>query len=222
MDKASVKLILCFIGQPIAGFLLFLIGSGFGLGKREILFFTIYFGAAVLKCVILRIAAPERLRFPASFALSARWTRLFPLLLWLAQGFAVYLAGGIAYKWLPVDIWFYIGLGLFVLAELIVLWAHAVNAAFLCPPGILPEGSLSPVAKGPYSIVRHPACASVFIRCLGLCLVFPHLYVAEVGLFAMLLSIILTALEDRALIKTYPEYSEYAQKVEFRLIPYLW
>jgi len=78
------------------------------------------------------------------------------------------------------------------------------------------------IQKGPYLTVRHP----MYIALILMYISFP-LSLGSVG--ALLLSPVLiilitirTYLEDKTLHQELPGYTEYAQTVRYRLIPYLW
>jgi protein-S-isoprenylcysteine O-methyltransferase Ste14 len=78
------------------------------------------------------------------------------------------------------------------------------------------------VSTGPYSVVRHPMYASVLLFFIGT----PLLLGSWIGLclvpaFAAVL-VVRAVLEERTLAKGLPGYTEYATRVRFRMIPYVW
>jgi protein-S-isoprenylcysteine O-methyltransferase Ste14 len=75
---------------------------------------------------------------------------------------------------------------------------------------------------GPYAIVRHPMYSGSFLYMLGMPLALGSWW----GLCVLLL-MMFTVLwrlfdEEHLLKKELPGYSEYTQKVRYRLVPYLW
>ncbi len=78
------------------------------------------------------------------------------------------------------------------------------------------------ITTGPYAIVRHPMYSGSFLYMLGM----PIALGSWWGLLVLLL-VVLTTLwrlfdEENLLKKSLPGYSEYTQKVRYRLVPYLW
>ncbi|MDR7665544.1 isoprenylcysteine carboxylmethyltransferase family protein [Methanosarcina sp. Z-7115] len=78
------------------------------------------------------------------------------------------------------------------------------------------------VSTGPYSIVRHPGYAGMilFYGCT------PFIIVSLYGLIPVLLLAVAfvfrTYFEDRLLYKELSGYKEYAKKVRYRLVPFIW
>jgi len=78
------------------------------------------------------------------------------------------------------------------------------------------------ISTGPYAIVRHPMYAGVLVMMIGIPLALGSLW----GL--LVLAIISPGLiwrivdEEKLLKKDLPGYSQYMQKVRYRLVPYLW
>lgn len=219
MGKASDNYILRLIVKRVLALLLFLLGAMGAFGRRELIFFSVYFGAALLSGLALYLAAPGKLHMPERFGGSARWDNLLPCAMILIKDFLVFLAAGLGNLRLEPDVWFYLGLVLYTASEALYLWARAVNDSFAagdreCPAELC--------RRGPYRYVRHPAYSAVLIWCFSICLIFPHVYVALAALTVMALTFALTYLEDKTLCGGLQGYAEYAEEVDFKLIPYLW
>lgn len=223
MDKATVNYILRLIGQRVIGILLFLLGAKGALSLREIIYFSVYIGTALLSCLILYLANPEVLSVRGNTdAESPLWDKVLLLIFWLVAYFIVYLVAGIGRMQGDTDIWFYLGILLYLISAAIGIWAQAVNK-FLEPTArIQADRNQTVCCRGPYKSVRHPTYAAIIIWCFSICLIFPHLYVAECALLVAVVTCIRTYLEDKMLRAGLDGYAEYAEKVEFRLIPYLW
>lgn len=219
MSKASDNYILRLIVKRVLALLLFLLGAMGAFGRREVIFFSVYFGAALLSVLALYLAAPGKLHMPERFGGSARWDNLLPCAMILIKDFLVFLAAGLGNLRLEPDVWFYLGLVLYAASEALYLWARAVNDSFA--PGDR-ECSAELCRRGPYKYVRHPAYSAVLIWCFSICLIFPHVYVALTALTVMALTFALTYLEDKTLCGGLQGYAEYAEDVDFKLIPYLW
>jgi protein-S-isoprenylcysteine O-methyltransferase Ste14 len=78
------------------------------------------------------------------------------------------------------------------------------------------------VTKGPYGFVRHPFYAGTLLLLPSAALMLG----SWLGLAATVLLagglILRTALEDRELHRRLVGYADYAQRVRYRLVPWLW
>jgi len=78
------------------------------------------------------------------------------------------------------------------------------------------------ISTGPYSLVRHPMYVGVLVMMTGVPLALGSMWGLAV------LAIVLPGLiwrildEEKLLKKELPGYTEYLQKVRYRLVPYLW
>jgi protein-S-isoprenylcysteine O-methyltransferase Ste14 len=75
---------------------------------------------------------------------------------------------------------------------------------------------------GPYRHVRHPMYVGVIFFLLSFPLSLGSLYTFIPAFIIIILFIIRTSLEDRALQEELPGYIEYSQKVRYRLLPGVW
>jgi protein-S-isoprenylcysteine O-methyltransferase Ste14 len=102
------------------------------------------------------------------------------------------------------------------------IWSMLVNPFFSSAVRIQADRGQYVIAAGPYRLVRHPGYSGglLFLLCSGLALgswwsILPMLF-GVAGLIRR------TRLEDRMLQKDLAGYSDYAQKVRYRLVPGLW
>lgn len=78
------------------------------------------------------------------------------------------------------------------------------------------------VDTGVYSIVRHPYYTSLFFIFGGVA-IWLESWVGLIAILPMLVVMILRIrVEERYLIKTLPEYTDYMKKVKYRLLPFIW
>ncbi|MBN1978153.1 MAG: isoprenylcysteine carboxylmethyltransferase family protein [Anaerolineae bacterium] len=113
-------------------------------------------------------------------------------------------------------------LALFALGDLFAFWAMWSNAFFATTVRIQGERGHAVVANGPYRYVRHPGYSGWLV-----CNILPPLILDSLWAFipaALTVCIILvrTAAEDRTLQEELPGYAEYARRVRYRLLPYVW
>jgi len=78
------------------------------------------------------------------------------------------------------------------------------------------------ISSGPYALVRHPMYAASLVMIIGV----PLALGSWLGLAVIVLTIPVLVWrildEERLLKKDLPGYIEYAHKVRYRLVPYLW
>jgi protein-S-isoprenylcysteine O-methyltransferase Ste14 len=100
-------------------------------------------------------------------------------------------------------------------------WLAFRENTFAAPVVKIQEGQ-RPIDTGAYGIVRHPMYAGAIVYIVGM----PLLLGSPRGL--MLTPILILALawrivhEERTLIAELPGYDEYAARVRYRLVPYVW
>ncbi len=116
----------------------------------------------------------------------------------------------------------YIGLFSFLISAFIAGWAMSVNRFFEASVRIQKDRGHHVISDGPYRFVRHPGYAGLIFWAIGFPLAVGSRLALYIGL-AMLFSLALrTFLEDRLLHRELEGYPEYAAKVKYRLIPYIW
>ena len=78
------------------------------------------------------------------------------------------------------------------------------------------------ISDGPYRFVRHPGYASMIFWVVGFPLAVGSMLALYTGLILLLGLVLRTFLEDKTLKNELEGYTEYAAKVKYRLIPYIW
>jgi protein-S-isoprenylcysteine O-methyltransferase Ste14 len=110
----------------------------------------------------------------------------------------------------------------FVLGYAFALWAAHVNPFFSAVVSIQRERGHHVVDRGPYAFVRHPGYAGPMLAHLALPLAFGSL----LGLAPAVLGCVCLALralhEEQRLLRDLSGYTEYAARVPFRILPYVW
>ncbi len=115
-----------------------------------------------------------------------------------------------------------LGLALLLLATY-VIWLTFRENSYASPViKIQKERGHRVVSTGPYAYVRHPMYAGAVLYIIGI----PLLLGSWWGLAASILIIVLIAvravLEERTLAAELEGYAQYAARVRYRLVPYLW
>jgi protein-S-isoprenylcysteine O-methyltransferase Ste14 len=104
----------------------------------------------------------------------------------------------------------------------LVVWATASNAFFSQIVRIQTERGHTVVTGGPYQYVRHPAYIGAIVFELAAPILLASWWAGITSLLAVILLVLRTALEDRALQTELAGYADYARKVRQRLLPGIW
>ena len=120
---------------------------------------------------------------------------------------------------LPVQL---IALIPFTLGLAFASWAMVVNKFFTKCVAIQTDREHVVITTGPYAYVRHPGYAGSFLAFITLPVALGSLWALLPAVVGLSLWILRTFLEDRTLQKGLEGYTEYAQKVPWRLIPHIW
>lgn len=114
------------------------------------------------------------------------------------------------------------GVLLYVAGSALNQWAMLHNPHFERQVRIQTERAHKVMTTGPYRYVRHPGYLGSVLGLIS----FPLLVGSAIALSASAIGVVgmlvRTCLEDRALSQELAGYTEYAQTVRYRLIPYVW
>jgi len=78
------------------------------------------------------------------------------------------------------------------------------------------------ITSGPYRWMRHPGYSGAVLTYIAIPFLFGSLWTIIPVSLSFIILFIRTAMEDKTLQEKLPGYSEYAQKVRYRLIPGIW
>lgn len=115
-----------------------------------------------------------------------------------------------------------ISLLVFLLGFMFTTWAMMSNRFFSTMVRLQTDRGHAVATGGPYRFVRHPGYVGFIITAMTLPLILGSLYGLIPGALSCVFLIIRTALEDRTLQKELEGYTEYAKRVRYRLLPYVW
>jgi protein-S-isoprenylcysteine O-methyltransferase Ste14 len=116
----------------------------------------------------------------------------------------------------------YFGLISFLCSAFLATWAMSVNKFFEVSVRIQEDRGHYVISDGPYSYIRHPGYTAMIFWAIGFPLAVGSLIALYVGLGLLLGLVLRTYLEDKTLQKELTGYSEYSEKVKYRLVPYIW
>jgi protein-S-isoprenylcysteine O-methyltransferase Ste14 len=115
-----------------------------------------------------------------------------------------------------------IGIIMYSIGQIIVLWAKKTNIFFSSVVRIQSERKQTVCSDGPYRYVRHPGYVGGFIFTIATPLVLGSFWGLLPAGITIILMIGRTYLEDTTLKAELKGYKDYAKQVHYRLIPFLW
>ena len=121
----------------------------------------------------------------------------------------------------PGGMWL-LGFAIFVPGWTLVIWSMVVNPFFEKTVRIQTDHGHRVIDTGPYAYVRHPGYVGIVGWIISTPLLLASSWAFIPALITVLLFVIRTALEDRMLQIELSGYTEYANKVRYRLIPGVW
>ncbi len=127
------------------------------------------------------------------------------------------------FHWSSLDFSFvFLGLFLFAVSTFLLNWAMVVNPFFEPTVRIQKDRGHKAVTSGPYRFVRHPGYLAGLLYILSIPLIIGSVWAFIPAGVYVVLFVMRTMLEDRVLLRELDGYSEYARRVKYRLIPWLW
>lgn len=101
-------------------------------------------------------------------------------------------------------------------------WAMASNPFFSLVNRIQEDRRHAVATSGPYQVVRHPAYIGTIVFELATPILLGSVWAFIPAGLIVLLTVVRTVLEDKALHEELPGYAEYAQRTRYRLLPGIW
>lgn len=167
----------------------------------------------------------ERARFISSEGVKS-WDKLLVLIISLVGPLATFVVAGLDKRnsWSP-DIslgWQITASVFFLLGATLVTWAMVENAFFSSVVRIQRDRGQTVVTSGPYRMMRHPSYTGAILSWLVTPVMLGTLWAFIPAFVILVVIIVRTALEDRALHAELPGYRDYAQRTRYRLLPGVW
>ena len=154
------------------------------------------------------------------------WDKVLAPLMAVSVGYPMVLVAGLDYRhnwssefppWLIV-----IGFILISFGYAFATWALAENRFFSSVVRIQTDRGHTVCDSGPYRLVRHPGYAGNILALFGIVLALGSVWTLIPAAVASIIAVIRTVLEDRALQDELPGYRDYALRVRYRLIPWIY
>ncbi len=153
------------------------------------------------------------------------WDKILAPLMGLSFSYPPVIVAGLdhRYHWSPVfPLWLVLtGFLLISLGYAFAAWALVENRFFSTVVRIQNDRGHVVCDSGPYRFVRHPGYAGNVLALAGIVLALNSLWTLIPAGVALLIAVIRTTLEDRTLQTELKGYRGYAQRVRYRLIPWI-
>jgi len=181
----------------------------------------------VISTVVLARVNPEMLNARGSVVKQGTkgferlWVVIYPTLTFVnlvVMGF-----DAVRFQWSSMPFWLaFVGIFMFIAVSPLALWAMAVNKFFEWTARIQDDRQHYVCTSGPYRIMRHPGYTGLIVSILAYPFILGSWWGFVLSGISAIIIVVRTALEDRMLQKELPGYQDYAQKVKYRLIPFIW
>ena len=154
------------------------------------------------------------------------WDKVLAPLMAVSVGFPMVIVAGLdhRYNWSSeFPLWLIvIGFILISLGYAFAAWALAENRFFSSVVRIQTDRGHVVCDSGPYRFVRHPGYAGNILALFGIVLALGSVWTLIPAAVASIIAVIRTVLEDQTLQEELPGYRDYARRVGYRLIPWIY
>ncbi|OHB65363.1 MAG: hypothetical protein A2Y77_07045 [Planctomycetes bacterium RBG_13_62_9] len=217
-----------FLGPFIQGAFLFTAAGRLDL-PRAWLFLAVSFIWMFGNVVLVALTNPELLNHRGEWKKkkdAKAWDRKLLPVFALFGLYIIPVAMGLdvgRYHWSNLGLWATVlGTLLFTLGWTVITWAMLVNTHFETTVRIQTDRNHKVVTTGPYAFVRHPGYLGAALWALGSPLIVGSAYGLIPAAITVSILLIRTHLEDETLRAELPGYTDYAQRVRYRLLPGIW
>ena len=154
------------------------------------------------------------------------WDKVLAPLMAVSVGYPMVFVAGLDHRfnWSPeFPLWLIvIGFILISLGYAFAAWALAENRFFSSVVRIQTDRGHVVCDTGPYRFVRHPGYAGNILALFGIVLALGSVWTLIPAAVASIIAVIRTVLEDQTLQEELPGYRDYARRVGYRLIPWIY
>jgi protein-S-isoprenylcysteine O-methyltransferase Ste14 len=154
------------------------------------------------------------------------WDKVLAPLMAVTVGYPMVVVAGLdhRYNWSSeFPLWLIvIGFILISFGYAFAAWALAENRFFSSVVRIQTDRGHVVCDSGPYQFMRHPGYAGNILALFGIVLALGSVWTLIPAAVASIIAVIRTALEDQTLLDELPGYRDYARRVRYRLIPWIY
>lgn len=224
--QGALKHMLMLLVQRMMGVGFFYLAAGTMRDMRGNVNLALYLAASVVACAMMWGGHQETLHARGKKQENTKhWDKiLLPILVALTY-YGMYAAAGLGvrYGWGRLNLaWFAVGTAVYGVSCVFTVWPVLENKHFEAAARIQGDRSQMVVSTGPYRIVRHPGYLGIVLWAIASALMFGTLAAGIVAAAIVIVLLVRTALEDSILKKELDGYAAYAEKVKYRLFPFIW
>jgi protein-S-isoprenylcysteine O-methyltransferase Ste14 len=161
-----------------------------------------------------------------NFQNAKAWDKVLAPLMAVTVGYPMVVVAGLdhRYNWSSeFPLWLIvIGFILISFGYAFAAWALAENRFFSSVVRIQTDRGHVVCDSGPYQFMRHPGYAGNILALFGIVLALGSVWTLIPAAVASIIAVIRTALEDQTLLDELPGYRDYARRVRYRLIPWIY
>jgi len=154
------------------------------------------------------------------------WDKVLAPLMAVSISYPIVIVAGLdhRYNWSPdFPLWLsVIGFISIAFGYAFAAWAVVENRFFSSVVRIQTERGHVVCDTGPYQFVRHPGYAGNILALFGIVLALDSVWTLVPAAVATIITVIRTVLEDQTLQEELPGYRDYALRVRYRLIPWIY
>lgn len=223
--RYNIRLFLSLLAQGI----IFFTASGTLEIPRAWLFFTITIFYYFIGTIILLKTTPELVNQRGGSAFkdtTAKWDKIILLAYTILGLYAQFFVAGWdlgRIEWWPLGTEsLIVGLLLYLISIILILWAMIKNPFFEPSARIQNERGQRVIKTGPYRIVRHPGYLSGVLWHIAMPLIIGSSLALIFSICIILLLVVRTHLEDRFLTDELTGYANYREEVKYRIFPGIW
>jgi protein-S-isoprenylcysteine O-methyltransferase Ste14 len=127
------------------------------------------------------------------------------------------------FHWSDMSIaWQALGLVLLALSSAFIAWVFNENSYASAMVRLQSERGHHVISSGPYAFVRHPMYSGAIVFLVGIPLLLGSWWGTAMSPIFVILFGIRTRIEEKTLTAGLPDYSDYAARVRYRLVPGMW
>jgi protein-S-isoprenylcysteine O-methyltransferase Ste14 len=189
-------------------------------------YLAIFLIGVVINAAFLMRISPELIAERARVGTNAKdWDKVLGTLWGVMSLVALLVAGlNVRFGWppqIPLELQL-VAVVFVALGSAVSSWAMISNAFFAGTVRIQEERGHTTVSEGPYRFVRHPGYAGWILSGIALAVMLGSPWALIPAVLAAIALVARTAFEDRTLQEELDGYSDYAQRVRYRLVPGIW
>jgi protein-S-isoprenylcysteine O-methyltransferase Ste14 len=226
LKKQAVKYMVVVMMQRILGLACFLLAAGTLLDVRGWIYFSMYFIVSIITLAVMFNNHAETLSERGKKHENTKsWDKIFLGIYVPSAFYIIYIVAGLGvrFQWPVLSTTFmYVGATLYIVSTILGVWAIMENKHFEPTSRIQDDRNQTVITTGPYRLVRHPGYSSIITWAISVPMIFGSLFTGVVSVIIIVTVAIRTYFEDTMLKKELCGYLEYANKVKYRLIPFIW